>query len=333
MRVSASVAIAVLAQAGSLEAVAAAPPLPPDACVSDACGASGGPAREHLLLQVGRPGERPALALIQEPLSWRTSGQTSGDGQWCQASAPAADWSLKRCSADGGQSREVKVLTYNLFWWNLFGSYFRNGNGGSAGKLIAANGMGAPYDFMGFQECDDVGRVLADAGLEQEYAAVGGQHAVAIAYRTSEWRLLSQGMAEVAEDRPEQWWGTRGALWARFQHIVDGKTVLFVNHHGPLPVGTGGRCGKHATAWNILRTIATHGEEGDGIILVGDFNADAGTTTIQELEARLHRVFTGASFGGVDHIFSNCGESRVVVRRNLGNGGSDHDALDAVITL
>jgi len=225
------------------------------------------------------------------------------------------------------------VLTYNLYWWNLFGEQFRNGNGGSAGKLIAAEGQGKPYDFMGFQECEDVERVLGDAGLAGQYGGIAGDHAIAIAYRKEAWQLIDSGMEDVAEDRPEQWYGKRGVQWARFSHTSEGKTVLFVNHHGALPVGTGGVCGHQGTAYNILRTIASHAEEGDGIVFVGDFNSDASTEEVKELESRLHRVYTGTSFGGVDHIFSSCGDAQVVEKRNLGNGGSDHDALDAVVKL
>uniref|UniRef100_A0A7S2JVN7 Endonuclease/exonuclease/phosphatase domain-containing protein n=1 Tax=Zooxanthella nutricula TaxID=1333877 RepID=A0A7S2JVN7_9DINO len=140
-------------------------------------------------------------------------------------------------------------------------------------------------------------------------------------------------MDEVGEDRSDQWWGTRGAQWARFQHKTEGKTVFMVNHHGPLPVGTGGLCGRHATAWNILRTIGTHADQTDVVVLVGDFNADASTLTVQEVGQRLHKLYTGSSFGGVDHIFSSCGEGQVVTRRNLGGGGSDHDALDVVLKI
>jgi len=224
-------------------------------------------------------------------------------------------------------------MTYNLYWWNLFGHQFRNVNGGSAGKLIASGNGGVAYDFMGFQECEDVGRVLRDGGLDGTFSGIVGDHAVAMAYRKGAWEVLAHGMDEVAEDRPEHWYGKRGAMWARFRHRQTGKTVLFVNHHGPLPVGTGGKCGRHATAWNLLKTIAAHAEESDGIVLVGDFNADAGTLTVKEVESRMHRVYTGTSFGGVDHVFSNCGGARVISRKNLGGGGSDHDALDVVIEL
>lgn len=325
IRISATTAAAAAALASLLGASTAAAD---GHCAVEQCQRQ----QEHLLLQVGgadRAAVQRHTSLAQGPMRWRASSVSSGDGQWCRAFAPADDFTLKKCAAE--TQHEVKVLTYNLYWWNLFGTHFRNGNGGSAGKLIASGAGGRGYDFMGFQECEDVGRVLRDGNLDTEYGSVVGDHAVAIAYRKSEWELIDHGMSEVAEDRPEQWWGTRGALWARFRHLKNGKTALFVNHHGPLPVGTGGRCGRRATAWNLLKTIATHSEEGDGIILVGDFNADAGTKTVTELESRLFHSYTGSSFGGVDHVFSNCDE--VVSRRNLGSGGSDHDALEVVLKV
>jgi len=288
--------------------------------------------REHLLLQVPVRAHKPS-SLAQEPGGWRTSGRTSGDGQWCKGGEPAQGWDLKSCSAEGGTGQEVKVLSYNLFWWNLFGPQFRNGNGGSAGKLIGLNNRGKSFDFMGFQECEDVGRVLREGGLDGEFTGIVGDHAMAMAYRKGSWELLDHGMDNVAEDRQDQWYGKRGAMWARFRHLRTRKTVLFVNHHGPLPVGTGGACGRHATAWNLLKTIATHSKGKDGIVLVGDFNADASTLTVKELDQRLHRVYTGTSFGGVDHVFSNCAGSKVVSRKNLGSGGSDHDALEVVLQL
>uniref|UniRef100_A0A7S2JUH2 Endonuclease/exonuclease/phosphatase domain-containing protein n=1 Tax=Zooxanthella nutricula TaxID=1333877 RepID=A0A7S2JUH2_9DINO len=283
--------------------------------------------RDHLLLQVATPNATVALAQGRRGF-WNPSSHISGSGQWCVAHAPA-DWA-NHCDLG---AHEVKVLTYNLYWWNLYGSHFRNGNGGSAGHLIASSGGDKPYDFMGFQECEDVGRVLREAGLETTHEGIVGDHACAIAYNKATWTMLENGMDEVGEDRADQWWGTRGAQWARFKHTSKGRTVFVVNHHGPLPVGTGGLCGPQATAWNILKAIGTHAKKDDAVIVVGDFNADAGTATAAELGRRLHRVFTGASFGGVDHVFSSCGGDRVVSKRNLGAGGSDHDALEVVLRV
>lgn len=63
---------------------------------------------------------------------------------WCETPKPADDWSLFRTC---GSEIPVRVLSYNLFWWNLFG--VRGGNDRSAGRLIESTG---PFDLMGFQE-------------------------------------------------------------------------------------------------------------------------------------------------------------------------------------
>lgn len=272
----------------------------------------------------GGVGAVPALP------GWRPSGEVVGEGHWCKVGVPAPDWNLLTCYAAGPKTK-VKVLSYNLFWWNLFGH--RGGNGRSAGRLIARTGQPEPYDIMGFQECDDAWRILGDAGLADEYGFVSKGMAIAIAYRRAHWSVLEHGMWEVAEDRPEQWYGKRAAQYARLRH-KNGRVVFFVNHHGPLPVGTGGKCGGRATAYNLLRTIASNAHTGDQIIMVGDFNANAHTSAIQALDAKMHRVFSGVAIGGIDHIYSNCGDvQHVVSTRNLGAGGSDHDALSAVFDV
>merc|ERR1712187_473655 len=72
----------------------------------------------------------------------------------------------------------------------------------------------------------------------------------------------------------------------------------------------------------------------DLVILVGDFNAQHHSSRIQTLAKHMHKVFSGTSHGGVDHIFSNCGEdSATISATNIGTGGSDHDALNAVFEL
>lgn len=234
----------------------------------------------------------------------------------------------RRRSSGGGSSIKVKILTYNLFWWNLYQR--RGGNGGSASRLIAHNNNPS-YDFMGFQECDDVARVLRDGGLTSQYGTLNGGHGLAIAYRTSRWSLVSSGQRDVGKDRHDQYFGTRGVNWGRFRHKKSGKHVFFMNFHGPLPVGTGGAYGGTTTAQNIAGVIREKARSKDKVFMVGDFNHGPGTSLINELERTLKRMYTGRSFGGVDHIFSKSGT--VISKRNLGNGGSDHDALDATIKV
>jgi hypothetical protein len=223
------------------------------------------------------------------------------------------------------------VLTYNLFWWNLFGQ--RGGNGGSAGRLIKGANNPA-FDFMGFQECDDIWWPLRDAGLSASSGALKGGYGLAIAYKKLSWSLLSQGSRVVGEDRRDQYFGKRAVHWGRFKWKWGaGLTVFVMNFHGPLPVGTGGAYGGTATANNILKVVRKSAKPGDAIVFVGDFNQPPWASMITALSKSLNRLYTGNSFGGVDHIYSSCAKSRVVGRRNLGTGGSDHDALVIAIRM
>jgi len=222
-------------------------------------------------------------------------------------------------SNPGGGGTQIKVLSYNLFWWNLFRQ--RRGNGNSAGKLISANG---PYDIMGFQECEDVQRVLRDSGLQSSHGvavAAGKPLNMAIAYKRSAWRSLGAGNNYVARDRPGLY-GDRGVNWARLQHIRTGKVVLFVNHHGPLPVDTGGETGPEQTANNIFGVIDQQKQNSILQILVGDLNAGQGSRTQKALQRRLQRTYGK----WVDAIFSS---KNGFGGRALGKGGSDHDAIEA----
>merc|ERR1712194_521427 len=56
------------------------------------------------------------------------------------------------------------------------------------------------------------------------------------------WTKLASGHEDVGEDSPNQYYGKRSVVWGRFEHMKTGKTVFFVNHHGPLKVSEGGGC-------------------------------------------------------------------------------------------
>jgi len=238
---------------------------------------------------------------------------------WCRAEVPPVSWSMKGGSCSG--STQLKVLTYNLFWWNLYGQ--RGGNGGSASHLISGNG---PFDIMGFQECDDPWRVLNDGGLGSSYDVVSGHHATAIAYNKDKWDKLGGGSEEVAQDRPEQYYGRREVGWARLRSKANGKVVFVVNHHGPLPVNTGGICGGEVTAYRILKVFGARAQDSDFKLLLGDLNAEYHAATQSTLGWKMHRV----TANWVDAIFASCPNGNA---RNLGNGGSDHDAIEAVFQI
>jgi len=267
------------------------------------------------------------------PIGWNPSDETRGTGVWCEVGMPPDDWSALKTCQSSSATTDVKVLTYNLFWWNLFGQ--RKGEDGRAGRKIATTNSPLEYDFMGFQECDDVWRVLSDArkhGLPDDYEALPGIHALGMMYNKKRWTKVADGTEDVGVDSPKQYYGKRGVQWARFES-EKGASVFFMNHHGPLPVNEGGGCTGTATALNIMRVIAQNAHASDGIVLVGDFNAQESSSRIQALNKFMNKVYSGRSMGGVDHIFNNCGESAVLRKDNLGSGGSDHDALSAVLRI
>jgi len=267
---------------------------------------------------------------------WSPTEATSGTGLWCEIGKAPVTWTpLKSCPAGLGSS-PVKILTYNLFWWNLFEA--RGGEDGRAGRKIAKTSGPEEYDFMGFQECKDVKRVMRHAkrhGLSGDYdtlSLVKEDRALGFAYLKTRWTLLASGWEDVGEDSRKQYYGRRAAQWARLRRNDGSSTVFFINHHGPLPVSVSGECAGSATAYNILRVIAQNAHANDLVILVGDFNAQQHSSRIRTLAKHMHKVFSGTTHGGVDHIFSNCGEdSAIVSATNVGTGGSDHDALNVVL--
>jgi len=234
----------------------------------------------------------------------------------------------KMWSYDAAQApSDVKVLTYNLWWFKL-------GHPPShARSMVIQQTATPPYDFMGFQECENVEFILKTAGMLGQYLIYKGPHAMAMAVRSDRWAVLSQGVADVAEDSKLQYFGKRSAIWVRAREKATGKTVFFMNHHGPTPVGSGGLCGGPATAYHLLKLIHDQAERQDAVVFTGDFNSDPASTTMKALTKFLHPSFTFTPHGDVDQIFSNLGPAGVVSARVLPQGGSDHHPLQAVLRL
>jgi len=268
--------------------------------------------------------------MASDLVGYPSSGRRKASGLWCAVDIPPSNWALKSCPTSG--STTVKVLSYNLYWWYLFNR--KGGSDRSAGRLIERTSGPEEYDFMGFQECDSLSRVLADSRMTDEYRGIDGGRAIGLAYRHSRWTLLATDKEDVGEDSEDQYYGKRTAMWARFRN-AEGKTVFIMNHHGPLRVSQGGGCTGSSTSLNIMRVIGENAHVSDAIILVGDFNARFSSSRIQELIKRLIRVHSGTSMGGVDHIFSNCGQGARGETLGKGDGRykSDHDAISAIFRI
>lgn len=235
-----------------------------------------------------------------------------------------------------GPALKLKVMSYNAEWWHVIEQMGGNGNG------IAKTVMGAenpePIDILGFQEFYDPWYGLTRPGYDARAlldaytfirGEVGGPVGTIISFRKSEWALIARGQHYVAKDKPgPMYYGERIMLWVRLYSLRTGKTLFVANHHGPLPVNTGGVCGGAVTAANLLRVIGSNAQPGDAIILMGDFNADGSSQTIGAVSKYLHR-----NFGGIDNIFTNLPQSSVFAPIQVGSGGSDHNAITVVLNL
>jgi hypothetical protein len=297
------------------------------------------------------------------PIPWESSGEKVGP---CNVDKPKAGWHLNnfcspsaevptskishaerflRSSSNDDDSSQLKVLTYNLFWWNLFEK--GKGENGAAGKNIAASAKEKPFDLMGFQECEDVAWPLRDAkeaGMADEFTTIINNHATAIAYRTAVFEEISRGGMDVTEDGPSQHYGSRGAYWVRLHHKPTGRKVFFMNHHGPTPINTGGTCGQEGVAYKLLKIIADYAKQGDAMILVGDFNilwlnpAPGGFGGWQDEHAFLDCHFkhdfanpTIEDMWGLDNFYSAC--VKPVNGTVMDKGGSDHNALSFIYEI
>merc|ERR1719330_431819 len=107
-----------------------------------------------------------------------------------------------------GQELQVKILIYNLFWWQLFDAQ-KTANG-SPFRLMENFDKPMPFDFMGFQECEDGALVLRGANMLDQYTWYPGMGttttAICMAFLTRNWEHLSHGCQFISEDAPAEHW-------------------------------------------------------------------------------------------------------------------------------
>lgn len=282
------------------------------------------------------PSRGPAHFEVPYPLNWQTI-QAEGQNFACEASSHIA--AIPRAYVSS--PLQLNVMVYNLEWWSLFDKgqptelqVHATTDGNGATSLIKQAVMTSNFDIMAFQECLNGDWLSDHANFAGQYDLWGhGNRELCLAYRVAAWDKLDHGAEDVAADQEGCFWGRRAAQWMRLRHKATGAHVFFMNHHGPLPINSGGGCGGATTASNLLRVVSQHSQAGDVIFIVGDFNAADSSETIQVMKQHLNKLFNGKADGGIDNIFSNLPYASVVAKSNLGGGGSDHDALSITINL
>ncbi|CAK0872475.1 unnamed protein product [Prorocentrum cordatum] len=175
-----------------------------------------------------------------------------------------------------GRPKEVRLASLSL---------------GNSSAGLPESSSWKDYDAVVFQGCTDPDQVSA---LGEPFGVVIHRFGLCTAYRLSQFSVLDQGQAAVAEDKDAGPAGKRGAQWVRLV-AEDGRAVFLVNHEGPQPVDSGGKCGGKATAQALLDTVYRHAQDGDAVVLAGRFNSGPESDTIQELQLHFAHVCTLAA--------------------------------------
>jgi hypothetical protein len=190
---------------------------------------------------------------------------------------------------------EVTIVSYNLYWWNIQA----NNRWGALYDRITKQ---MPFDLIGFQECEDVARIIDKSGLEDFDFYQGPNkpknNPAPIAWNEKLFTKLA-GPSEkwVASDG----YGGRYMVWVRLQHKASGVSVFFANTHGPL-----GNCGS-TLGNNWVAGIRENKDANDVVFVTGDYNCWTGTSAMKLLKQELNDDGVNDVDAGIDQILTDFG--------------------------
>lgn len=191
------------------------------------------------------------------------------------------------------------VVSFNLEWWKVAQEDL------FAGLNKTINSFG-PYDLMGFQECDNITKVIQSFADPSSWALKQGPDDVAIAWNTKMFKKVKQGDAVIAKDS----YGNRYLSWAQLNIIGTDGNVFFANAHGALNVCNGTK-GQEVAANYVKVITENRNSKTDTLIFTGDFNCQSYDDVIQNLRKEYTDAAQASQFYyGMfepDHIFTDGG--------------------------
>lgn len=215
-----------------------------------------------------------------------------------------------------GAAARIKVVSYNLFWWNAFKQNPSKSSG------IIANIRGMQADTLGLQECNDAGAVASRTG--NMYTAVSPfNDNQGVMMKPGVFNVLAQGSRDL---QARGKWGNRYVNWVKLRHVVSGRSFWHFNTHWCVASGNGYTCNsgvRAAGAKNMVRAIREVAGSSP-VVVTGDFNAGMGEQGIQEF---LRNGFALARNSGVDAIFYSRAHWSVVGATVGSASGSDHSPV------
>jgi len=263
------------------------------------------------------------LALL---LPWVAQSSTFNTNNLTATAHAPQNWT----TGDTAGAPSWTVVTYNLYWWCVSdetGRCPQYAGGKGFAQIYARLQQNGPFDLIGFQECDNVGQIVAGTSLTPnfKYFTPPAGNDAPMAWNGEKFTAIEgPGVVWVARDK----YGDRHVNWVRLQVVGSSETILFANTHGPLDQCGGKPGGTVAT--NYINAVNQHKKTKDVVIFTGDFNCGSNQDTIKQLSEAYQLDATDTSYNGADHIFSSSGFS--VLWKGASDGSpSDHQLLKAVL--
>jgi len=216
---------------------------------------------------------------------------------------------------------KIKVVSYNLFWWNAFG---QNPWKGEQVTKNIKNKLGA--DVLGLQECDSTGLIESRTGYSRASKFSGAQ---GVMVKPGLFTVGDHGSRDIGATGK---WGPRYVTWAQLTHMQSGRTFWHFNTHWCVHSGNGRTCSadkRYTGAKNMLKVIRE--KAGDSpVIITGDFNAGRGEAGPQYF---LQNGFSLAEWNWVDGVFYSTAHWQTGFTGTGEHAESDHRPVIAELEL
>lgn len=220
----------------------------------------------------------------------------------------------------GGGELKVKVVSYNLYWWNAFDQ-----NSWKSDGIISNIKDNLRPDTIGLQECDSPSQISRRTGFLSKASKFKGAQGVMI--REGRFRASNKGSKDLGATGK---WGPRYVTWVKLTD-ESGQSFWHFNTHWCVHSEGKRVCNedvRYRGARTMVRTIRE--VAGDSpVVVTGDFNAQMNEKGPQHF---LDSGFKLAVNDWVDCIFYS--NHWTLLREGKGSSsGSDHKPVYAELAL
>jgi len=220
-----------------------------------------------------------------------------------------------------GNSPTIRVVSYNLFWWNAFQQ-----NPWKSDEVINNIKNVLQADTLGLQECDSAETIKTRTGYDAASPFEGAQGVVV---KPGLFEVAASGSTDIQATGK---WGPRFVTWAELIHLPSGRTMFHFNTHWCVHNGNGHVCDssvRKTGAENMLQVIRDVAGTSP-VVITGDFNADISESGPQVF---LENGFRLAKRSWVDAIFYSDAHWSVVTASKGDAAQSDHRPVVAELQL